>query len=110
MAAIRPSRGPRKAVRYGLSVMAPGSYAGPPPRCEGQELLRVHSERPFRNIRVGDEIIPRRWLSRLRGADETLSGMFLRVTKVRHVIAEGDHLVDHLTVLYTEDARRPVVP
>ena len=86
-------------MRYSLAIMKPGQDGG-----MENELLRLEADKPFRNIHVGDEVAPRRWLSGRDGREDTLAGMLLRVTKLRHVIAECDGLIDHLTVVFTEDA------
>jgi hypothetical protein len=69
------------------------------------ELLRVELDRPPRSFRPGDELVPRRWLSGRDSREQTLASIVLRITRVRHVVGESDHLIDHLTVLYTEDAK-----
>jgi hypothetical protein len=67
-------------------------------------LLRVTADTPlFRGVLVGDEVLPRSWLSSREAREDALPAVPLRVAGVRHVIAEADHLIDHLTVIYTED-------
>jgi hypothetical protein len=86
----------RKLVRYSLSILAPGDDPE-------DEMLRVESDKPFRNIHPGDEVLPRRWVAGRDAPEYTLAGVLLRVRHLRHVVAEGDGLIDHLTVVYTED-------
>jgi hypothetical protein len=71
-----------------------------------RELLRVTTDTPlFRGAQVGDEVLPRSWLS-IREARETpLPAVPLRVAGVRHVIAEAEYLIDHLTVINAEELR-----
>jgi hypothetical protein len=88
----------KKRVRYSLAILAPGPGVG-----MENELLRLEADKPFRNIHVGDEVAPRRWVSGRDDREHTLAGMLLRATKLRHVIAECDGLIDHLTVVFTED-------
>ena len=87
-----------KRVRYSLAILEPGDDAE-----KENELLRLEADKPFRNIHVGDEVAPRRWVSGRDDREHTMAGMLLRVTKLRHVIAECDGLIDHLTVVFTED-------
>jgi hypothetical protein len=85
----------RRPVLYSLVILAPGS--------DEDELFRVSSDRPFWPVRVGDEVLPRRWLGGRDDRDFTLAGVLLRVTKVRHVVALGDDRNDHQVVVFTED-------
>jgi hypothetical protein len=92
-------------VRYSLAIMAPRGAAGAPEGGE-RELLRVTADTPlFRGVQVGDEVLPRSWLSSREAREAPLPAVPLRVAGVRHVIAEAGHLIDHLTVIYTEELR-----
>ena len=89
----------KKHVRYSLVILAAGDDAE-----KENELLRLEADKPFRNIHVGDEGGGvARWVSGRDDREHTMAGMLLRVTKLRHVIAECDGLIDHLTVVFTED-------
>jgi hypothetical protein len=59
----------------------------------------------FRGAQVGDELLPRSWLSSREAREALLPAVALRVAGVRHVIAEAEYLIDHLTVIYTEELR-----
>jgi hypothetical protein len=80
---------------YSLVILAPGS--------DEDELFRMSSDKPFWPVKVGDEILPRRWLSGRDDRGFTLTGMLLRATKVRHVVAQSDYRDDHQVVVFTED-------
>jgi hypothetical protein len=85
--------------------MAPHGAAGVAEGSE-RELLRLTADMPlFRGVQVGNEVPPRRWLSNREAREAPLPAVPLRVAGVRHVIAEADHLIDHLTVIYTEELR-----
>jgi hypothetical protein len=86
----------KKRVRYSLAILAPGDDPE-------KELMRVSSDKPFRNVHVGDEVLPRRWLWGRDAPEQTLAGMLLRVTKLRHVVGDCDYLIDHVVVVFTED-------
>ena len=87
----------KKRVRYGLSILAPGDDPE-------KELMRVTSDKPFQAVRVGDEVLPRRWLTGRDAPEQTLAGTLLRVVKVRHEVCVWNDLIGHLTVVFTEDA------
>jgi hypothetical protein len=84
-----------KPVLYSLVILAPGS--------DEDELFRMSSDRPFWPVKVGDEVLPRRWVGSRDDRDFTLSGMLLRVTKVRHVVALDNDRNDHMLTVFTED-------
>jgi hypothetical protein len=85
----------RRPVLYSLVILAPGS--------DEDELFRMSSDRPFWPVRVGDEVLPRRWLGGRDDREFTLAGMLLRVTKVRHTFCESDDRNDHQLVVFTEE-------
>jgi hypothetical protein len=87
----------KKTVRHTRAVQAPGDPE--------KELLRVELDRPPRSFRPGDEIAPRRCLPERDSREQTLAGVVPRVVEVRHVLGEAENLIDHLTVVYTEDAK-----
>ena len=90
----------KKRVRYSLAILEPGDDTN-----VENELLRLEADKPFRNIHVGDEVAPRRWLSGRDDREHTLVGMLLRVTKLLLMPSpECDGMIDHLTVIFTEDA------
>ncbi|HEX5269599.1 MAG TPA: hypothetical protein VFW33_03880 [Gemmataceae bacterium] len=84
-----------KPVRYDFVVLAPGDDG------TGEELFRLTSDKPFWPVKVGDEVLPRRFDV---GDDFSLSGVLLRVTRVRHVVSESAMRCDHVLNIYTEDA------
>src|SRR5215467_2328921 len=86
-----------RPVKYSLVILAPGDDAS-------DELFRLSSDKPFWPVKVGDEVLPRRWLSGRDDSGFTLAGMLLRVTKVRHVVAQSDHRNDHQVVVFTENS------
>jgi hypothetical protein len=87
----------RKPVRYSLSVQAQGDDPD-------NELFRLTADEPFRGFAVGHEVLPRRWIGGRHDPAFTLAGVLRRIRKVRHVVCERNVLIDHLVVLYTEDA------
>jgi hypothetical protein len=85
-----------RPVLYSLVILAPGDDGA-------DELFRLSSDRPFWPVRVGDEVLPRRWLSRRDDREFTLAGVLLRVKKVRHVVVQSDYRDDHMLTVFTED-------
>ena len=84
-----------RPVLYSLVILAPGS--------DEDELFRMSSDKPFWPVKVGDEILPRRWVGSRDDRRFTLAGVLLRVTKVRHTFCESDYRNDHQLVVFTED-------